>query len=332
METVFITGGAGFIGSNLLLYLVPRHPDTCFVNLDKLTYAANLGYLEAIAHAPNYRFEQVDICDLEALRRLFGQYQPQGVIHLAAESHVDRSIESPFAFVETNVMGTLNLLQCAKEAWNGATDGHRFYHISTDEVYGALSLDGTPFRETDRYDPHSPYSASKASSDHFVHAYSDTYGLPVVISHCSNNYGPRQYGEKLIPLVIDRIVHSQPIPVYGTGENIRDWLFVEDHVRAIEAIYLRGKDREVYNIGGEHETTNIALVKRLVGLVDERLGRAEGTSLSLIQFVADRLGHDFRYAIDATKLRTSLGWTPLTSFDEGLRLTVDWYLELSTKK
>ncbi len=324
--TVFITGGAGFIGSNLLLYLVPRYPDTYFVNLDKLTYAANLDYLKAIEHAPNYLFQQVDICDLDALRHLFATYQPWGVIHLAAESHVDRSIASPFAFVETNVLGTLNLLECARATWRPHQLGRTFYHISTDEVYGALPLDGRPFRESDCYDPHSPYSASKASSDHFVKAYGATYGLPVVISHCSNNYGPRQHGEKLIPLVIDRIVHSQPIPVYGTGENIRDWLFVEDHVRAIEAIFQHRTLGEVYNIGGGYETTNLALVKRLIALVDARLGRPEGASLSLIEFVADRLGHDFRYAIDATKLRTSIGWTPQVSFEEGLRKTVDWYL------
>ncbi len=328
MPTIFVTGGAGFIGSNLLLHLVPRYPDTLFVNLDKLTYAGNLDNLREVEHSLNYRFEQVDICDLEKLRTLFGHYQPEGVIHLAAESHVDRSIASPFAFVETNVFGTLNLLQCAKEAWEGAYDGHRFYHISTDEVYGALALDGSPFHELNRYDPHSPYSASKASSDHFVHAYADTYGLPILISHCSNNYGPRQYQEKLIPLVIDRIVHSQPIPVYGKGENIRDWLFVEDHVDAIEAIYTRGTVGEVYNIGGGFETTNLSIVRTLVGLVDERLGRPVGTSLSLIQFVADRLGHDFRYAIDASKIRSCLGWMPKTSFEEGIRTTVDWYLAL----
>lgn len=325
-QTLFVTGGAGFIGANLVQHLVKRYPEYRIVVLDKLTYAGNLANLEPVAKAPNFVFEQVDICDRERIPALFAQYTPDGVIHLAAESHVDRSILSPFEFAETNVLGTLNLLQTARDAWRENYEGHKFYHISTDEVYGALQPDDPPFAETHNYQPHSPYSASKASSDHFVRAYADTYRLPILISNCSNNYGPYQYPEKLIPLVISRIVQSQPIPVYGKGENIRDWLYVGDHVHAIDLIYHNGLCGETYNIGGGHEITNLQLVQMLVALVDQQLHRKPGQSAPLIQFVTDRPGHDFRYAIDSRKIRTKLGWTPLTDFKTGLEVTVQWYL------
>lgn len=325
-QTLFVTGGAGFIGANLVQHLVKRYPEYRIVVLDKLTYAGNLANLEPVAKAPNFVFEQVDICDRERIPALFNQYSPDGVIHLAAESHVDRSILAPFEFAETNVLGTLNLLQTARDAWHENYEGHKFYHISTDEVYGALQPDDPPFAETHSYQPHSPYSASKASSDHFVRAYADTYRLPILISNCSNNYGPYQYPEKLIPLVISRIVQSQPIPVYGKGENIRDWLYVGDHVRAIDLIYHNGLCGETYNIGGGCEVTNLQLVQMLVALVDQQLHRKPGQSAPLIQFVTDRPGHDFRYAINSRKIRTKLGWTPLTDFKTGLEATVQWYL------
>ena len=326
-RNLLITGGAGFIGSHVVRRMVEKYPDYRIVNLDKLTYAGNLSNLQDIEEYPNYVFERADICDIETLRAIFRRYQIDGVIHLAAESHVDRSIADPFTFARTNVLGTLALLQAAKEYWNGDWNGKRFYHISTDEVYGALPLGGEFFTEQTKYDPHSPYSASKASSDHFVRAFHDTYGLPTIITNCSNNYGPYQFPEKLIPLFIDNIRNRKPLPVYGRGENIRDWLYVEDHARAIDLIFHKGRIAESYNIGGCNEWRNIDLVKLLISTTDRILGNPEGTSESLITYVADRAGHDLRYAIDARKLREELGWSPSVQFEEGLEKTVKWYLE-----
>lgn len=326
-RNILITGGAGFIGSHVVRLFVTKYPDYRIVNLDLLTYAGNLANLRDIENAPNYVFEKADICDYDAVSAIFRKYAIDGVIHLAAESHVDRSIRDPFTFARTNVMGTLTLLQAAREAWNGVWEGKRFYHISTDEVYGALPADGGLFTETTRYDPHSPYSASKASSDHFVRAFHDTYSLPAVITNCSNNYGPYQFPEKLIPLFINNIRHEKPLPVYGRGENVRDWLYVEDHARAIDLIFHRGRDGETYNIGGFNEWRNIDLVRVIVRTTDRLLGRAEGASERLITYVADRAGHDMRYAIDSRKLKKELGWEPSLQFEEGIERTVRWYLD-----
>lgn len=326
MKTILITGGAGFIGSHLVRLMVNKYPEYHIVNLDKLTYAGNLTNLKDIEKMPNYTFVKADICDFERMKEIFEQYNVEGIIHLAAESHVDRSIKDPFAFAQTNVMGTLSLLQAAKIVWGDNFEGKLFYHVSTDEVYGALKNDGSFFVETTRYNPHSPYSASKASSDHFVRAFHDTYALPVKISNCSNNYGPYQFPEKLIPLFINNIRHNKPLPVYGTGENVRDWLFVEDHVRAIDLIFHKGKVGETYNIGGFNEWRNIDLIKVMVKITDRLLGRAEGTSEKLITFVPDRAGHDLRYAIDSTKLHEELGWEPSLQFEEGIEKTIKWYI------
>lgn len=324
---LLITGGAGFIGSHMVRHMVTLYPDYQIVNLDKLTYAGNLENLKDVEDKLNYVFVKADICDFEDMRRIFSKYRIDGVIHLAAESHVDRSITDPFSFAKTNVMGTLNLLQAAKEAWGTDYTGKLFYHVSTDEVYGALQFDDPPFTEETNYDPHSPYSASKASSDHFVRAYRDTYGLPTIISNCSNNYGPYQFPEKLIPLIINNIFHNKPLPVYGKGENVRDWLYVEDHARAIDLIFHKGKPGDTYNIGGSNEWKNIDLINLVIDITDRLLGRKEGTSKKLITFVADRAGHDLRYAIDSSKLTKELGWKPSLTFEEGIEKTVRWYLE-----
>ncbi|MBO4582265.1 MAG: dTDP-glucose 4,6-dehydratase [Bacteroidales bacterium] len=325
MKKILITGGAGFIGSHLVRLFVKKYPAYHVYNLDKLTYAGNLENLKDIENAPNYTFVKGDIVDTEFVLQLFKQEQFDDVIHLAAESHVDRSIYSPMDFIYTNIIGTANLLNAARSAWEHNYDEHRFYHISTDEVYGSLGETGY-FTEKTPYSPHSPYSASKASSDHLVRAYHDTFGMNNVISNCSNNYGPNQFPEKLIPLCINNILHNKPLPVYGTGKNIRDWLYVEDHAKAIDVIFHKGLSGQTYNIGGNNEWTNIDIVKKLIEIMDEELGRPQGTSLSLITYVKDRAGHDLRYAIDASKLKNELGWEPSIKFTEGFRLTVKWYL------
>lgn len=337
-RTIAVTGGAGFIGSHVVRLMVTKYPEYRIINIDKLTYAGNLNNLKDIESRPNYVFVRADIADYEEMSRLFRDYDTDGVIHLAAESHVDRSIKDPFSFARTNVMGTISLLEAARQSWSGSPTGFagkRFYHISTDEVYGALSLDfpdgDAPygkefFTEETRYNPHSPYSASKASSDHFVRAYHDTYGMPTVVSNCSNNYGPYQFPEKLIPLFINNICHGRDLPVYGRGINVRDWLYVEDHARAIDLIFHNGREGETYNIGGFNEWKNIDLIRLLIKIVDEALGRPEGASAGLIKHVTDRAGHDLRYAIDSTKLAEELGWNPSLQFEQGLRKTVEWYL------
>ena len=329
-RSLLITGGAGFIGGHVVRLMTQRYPDYHIICLDKLTYAGNLETIADVAEAPNFTFVQADICDYETMRRLLVEHEVDGIIHLAAESHVDRSISDPFTFARTNVLGTLSLLQAAKEVWSARPEGYegkRFYHISTDEVYGALELDGGFFTEETKYDPHSPYSASKASSDHFVRAFHDTYGLPTLVTNCSNNYGPYQYPEKLIPLFIHNIIQRKPLPVYGKGENIRDWLYVLDHARAIDTIFHKGAVASTYNIGGFNEWRNIDLVHLLVKTVDRILGHPEGYSEELITYVTDRAGHDLRYAIDSSKLKEELGWEPSLQFEEGLELTVRWYLE-----
>lgn len=328
MQTILITGGAGFIGSHLTRLFVTKYPAYKIVNLDALTYAGNLSNLNDIEQANNYSFVKGDIADMDFVKSLFQTHHFTGVLHCAAESHVDRSITDPLSFVRTNVIGTVNLLQAAKDHWKGDMAGKLFYHISTDEVYGSLGEEGF-FTEETAYDPRSPYSASKASSDHFVRAYHHTYGLPVKISNCSNNYGPFHFPEKLIPLCIHNIINKKPLPIYGKGENVRDWLFVEDHVRAIDLIYHKGIVGETYNIGGHNEWTNISLVKELCRQMDKKLGREEGENEKLITYVTDRAGHDLRYAIDATKLKDELGWLPSLQFEEGLSITIDWYLNNS---
>lgn len=329
-RNIIITGGAGFIGSHVVRLFVNKYPEYHIINLDKLTYAGNLANLKDIENQPNYTFVKADICDFEKISELMKLYHVDGIIHLAAESHVDRSIKDPFTFARTNVMGTLSLLQAAKEYWESLPEGYqnkRFYHISTDEVYGALNFDNTLFTETTKYDPHSPYSASKASSDHFVRAFHDTYGMPTIVTNCSNNYGPYQFPEKLIPLFINNIRHHKPLPVYGKGENVRDWLYVVDHARAIDLIFHKGKTAETYNIGGFNEWKNIDIIKVIIKTVDRLLGNPEGYSLNLITYVTDRKGHDLRYAIDSTKLKTELGWEPSLQFEEGIEKTVRWYLD-----
>lgn len=326
-KNILITGGAGFIGSHVVRLFLNTYPEYRVVNLDKLTYAGNLLNLKDVEDKSNYVFVNADICDIEEMRNVFNKYSIDSVIHLAAESHVDRSITDPFSFAKTNVMGTLNLLHVAKELWKRSFKDNLFFHVSTDEVYGELDFVEPPFTEKTAYDPHSPYSASKASSDHFVRSYRDTYGLPIKISNCSNNYGPFQFPEKLIPLFINNIRHNKPLPVYGKGDNIRDWLYVEDHAKAINEIFHNGTIGETYNIGGLNEWKNIDLIKVVIKTVDRLLGREEGTSEKLITYVTDRAGHDLRYAIDASKLKNELGWEPSLQFEEGIEKTVKWYLD-----
>lgn len=325
MKTILITGGAGFIGSHVVREFVTNYPGYRIVNLDALTYAGNLENLKDIEDQPNYTFEKADIRDAARIAEIFAQYQPQGIMHLAAESHVDRSITDPMAFVTTNVIGTVNLLNAARAIWQNDFNDKRFLHVSTDEVYGTLGAEGL-FTEETSYDPHSPYSASKASSDHFVRAYHDTYGLPTVITNCSNNYGPHHFPEKLIPLCIHNILNSKPLPIYGDGKYTRDWLYVKDHARAIDLVFHRGRIGEAYNVGGFNEWTNIDLVRELCRQMDAKLGRSSGTAEQLITFVKDRPGHDLRYAIDATKINQELGYEPSVTFEQGLSQTIDWYL------
>lgn len=325
-KNILITGGAGFIGSHVVRRFVTQYPEYHIYNLDALTYAGNLSNLKDIDQSPNYTFIKGDICDAAFINQLFEAYKFFGVIHLAAESHVDRSISDPLAFIQTNIVGTVTLLDAFKRLVKAEGNDRRFYHVSTDEVYGSLEFDGTFFTETTPYDPRSPYSASKASSDHLVRAFGHTYNLPFVLSNCSNNYGPNHFPEKLIPLCLNNIKNNRPLPIYGKGENVRDWLFVEDHARAIDTIFHTGVNGETYNIGGHNEWSNIDVVKLLCKLMDEKLGRPSGTSEQLITYVTDRAGHDLRYAIDATKLKNELGWLPSVTFEEGLNYTVDWYL------
>lgn len=325
MKNILITGGAGFIGSHVVRRFVQNYPNYHIYNLDALTYAGNLENIKDIEKEPNYTFVKGDIVDEAFISELFAKYNFDGVLHLAAESHVDRSITDPLSFVKTNVIGTMNLLNAAKNLWKGNMEGKRFYHISTDEVYGSLGAEGL-FTETTSYDPNSPYSASKASSDHFVRAYGETYGLPYVLTNCSNNYGPYHFPEKLIPLFINNIINNKPLPVYGDGNYTRDWLFVKDHAIAIDLVFHEGKNHETYNIGGFNEWKNIDLVKLLCKVMDEKLGRAAGESANLITYVKDRPGHDLRYAIDASKINKELGWKPTVTFEEGLEQTIDWYL------
>lgn len=325
-KSILITGGAGFIGSHVVRLFVNNYPEYKIVNFDKLTYAGNLENLKDIESKPNYVFVKGDICDIDLVIKTIKEHNINGIIHLAAESHVDRSITDPFTFAQTNVIGTLALLQAAKELWKDNYEGKLFYHISTDEVYGSLDEEGF-FTETTPYDPKSPYSAAKASSDHFVRAFNNTFGLPIVISNCSNNYGPNQFPEKLIPLFINNIINNKPLPVYGKGENVRDWLYVVDHAIAIDAIFHKGKVGETYNIGGFNEWKNIDLIKVICRAMDKKLGRPEGTSEKLITYVTDRAGHDHRYAIDASKIKKELGWEPSLQFEEGISLTIDWYFD-----
>lgn len=326
-NNILITGGAGFIGSHVVEHLATHHKESRLIILDKLTYAGNRANIDAFVDDERVIFIEGDICDAQCVETIFERYAIDAVMHLAAESHVDRSISAPMLFAQNNILGTITLLEVARKAWHGRKKECRFLHISTDEVYGALSFEAKPFTEQSRYEPHSPYSASKASSDHFVRAYHDTYGLPTMITNCSNNYGPRQYPEKLIPLFINNIVERKPLPVYGSGMNIRDWLYVGDHAEALTKVLHEGTVGETYNIGGDNEWSNIDLVKELIRLTDEALGRAEGESMSLINYVEDRAGHDLRYAIDASKIERELGWQPRTSFAEGLKMSVKWYLE-----
>ena len=326
-RNILITGGAGFIGSHVVELLTSKYPNYHIVTLDKLTYAGSLDNIAEALKRPNHTFVEGDICDKELVERIFEEYHIDGVMHLAAESHVDRSISAPILFAQNNILGTITLLEAARKAWAGNYEGKRFHHISTDEVYGALPLEGGKFTEESRYEPHSPYSASKASSDHFVRAYHDTYGLPTVITNCSNNYGERQYPEKLIPLFINNIVERKPLPVYGTGCNIRDWLYVGDHARALDIVFHNAENGATYNIGGDNEWSNIELIKHLIVITDRELGRSEGESLELITHIEDRAGHDLRYAIDSSRLQSELGWSAETSFEDGLLRTVRWYLK-----